>query len=87
VVISGATAECKWNGYDGLDPFQIVEGGGFPPFQYKIDCPTGKNCPYEISYESSKIHEGPSGTDGFVSIPSNKTSDINSAEHPLTVNS
>ena len=87
VVISGATAECKWNGYDGLDPFEIVEGGGFPPFQYKIDCPTGKNCPYEISYESSKIHEGPSGTNGFVSIPSNKTSDINSAEHPLTVNS
>lgn len=87
VVISGATAECKWNNYDGSEPYEIVEGGGFPPFRYSVDCPPGKSCPYEISYESTKIHEGPSGTNGFVSIPSNKTSDINSAEHPLTVNS
>lgn len=87
VVISGATAECKWNNYDGSEPYEIVEGGGFPPFRYSVDCPPGKSCPYEIRYESTKIHEGPSGTNGFVSIPSNKTSDINSAEHPLTVNS
>ncbi|MBR5411558.1 MAG: pilus assembly PilX N-terminal domain-containing protein [Fibrobacter sp.] len=83
--VSDVSASCQWRAYAETAPYSLVTGSGFPPFQYRLVCPEGKTCPYEILYDNTKIHEGAGSTIGFAEVPAHKTREINSRGRPLVV--
>ena len=83
--ITDVTAACQWRGYAETAPYSLVTGSGFPPFQYRLVCPEGKTCPYEVFYDNTKIHQGTGSTNGFVELPPDAKKDINTHARPLLV--
>ncbi|MBR6125901.1 pilus assembly PilX N-terminal domain-containing protein [Candidatus Saccharibacteria bacterium] len=83
--ISDITAGCQWRNYAETAPYSLVTGSGFPPFQYRLVCPEGKTCPYEILFDGTKIYENSGSTNGFVDLPPDAKKDINTPTNPLTV--
>ena len=83
--ISDITAGCQWRNYAETAPYSLVTGSGFPPFQYRLVCPEGKTCPYEILFDGTKIYENSGSTNGFVDLPPDAKGDINTPTNPLTV--
>ena len=83
--ITDVTAACQWRGYAETAPYSLVTGSGFPPFQYRLVCPEGKTCPYEVFYDNTKIHQGTGSTNGFVELPPDAKKDINTHARPLVV--